>query len=85
MDTTEIRNTTLSQWPYWAAAIPLIDVVILMGICFAGQLDSSLEWLLGNGHHRVHSVCRLPYMQHSDFNMVRKVTAVAATLHDWRV
>lgn len=52
MNTVEIRNTNLSQWSYWASAVPLTIVVILGSVWFAGQLDFVFAWLLNNGGRR---------------------------------
>ncbi|KAI1065854.1 hypothetical protein LB507_000357 [Fusarium sp. FIESC RH6] len=47
MNTTDVRDMPHSQWLYWAVAIPLTIVVILIGLWFMGELGNLSRWLLG--------------------------------------
>ncbi|KAF2498584.1 hypothetical protein BU16DRAFT_558643 [Lophium mytilinum] len=46
MNTTDIRNTDTKQWVFWAAALPLTAVVILIALLWAGELGNAWAALL---------------------------------------
>ncbi|PCD22539.1 hypothetical protein FGRA07_03909 [Fusarium graminearum] len=46
MNTTDVRDMPYSQWLYWAVAIPVTIVVILIGLWFMGELGNITRWLL---------------------------------------
>lgn len=46
MNTADIRDMDLGQWAYWAAAIPVTVVVIVLGLWWMGELGNALAWIL---------------------------------------
>lgn len=44
MNTSDIRDMELSQWAYWAAALPITAAVIFLGLLFTGELRNFLRW-----------------------------------------
>ncbi|TLD25074.1 hypothetical protein PspLS_05555 [Pyricularia sp. CBS 133598] len=48
MNTADIREMEVGQWLYWATALPVTALVILLGLWWMGELDSVLK-LFGRG------------------------------------
>jgi hypothetical protein len=45
MNTADFRDMDLTQWAYWATAVPLTIVVILIGLWWMGELSNAFSWL----------------------------------------
>lgn len=45
MNTQDIRNLESSQWLFWAVAMPLTFVVIIISLFFGGILHSPMQWM----------------------------------------
>ena len=45
MNTSDIRNMDLGQWAYWASAIPVTLLVILIGLWWMGELGNMFDWI----------------------------------------
>ncbi|OCL08847.1 hypothetical protein AOQ84DRAFT_388562 [Glonium stellatum] len=41
MNTTDIRNTNVKQWVFWASGLPLTAAVILIALMWAGELGNA--------------------------------------------
>ncbi|KAK7931229.1 Mg2+ transporter protein- CorA-like/Zinc transport protein ZntB [Apiospora marii] len=52
MNTSDIANLESGQWVYWATAIPVTVLVIIIGLWWMGELRSLVEWLLGRRYKR---------------------------------
>ena len=51
MNTIDIRDMEQGQWAYWASAIPVTIVVIMIGLWLTGELGNALTWLgIRNGN-----------------------------------
>ncbi|KAI3318826.1 hypothetical protein HD806DRAFT_539853 [Xylariaceae sp. AK1471] len=46
MNTADIRDTNLNQWVYWATAVPVTIVIIVLGLWWMGELGNALAWIL---------------------------------------
>jgi len=46
MNTADVRDMDLNQWAYWAAAVPVTVVVILLGLWWMGELGNAASWIL---------------------------------------
>ena len=46
MNTADIRDMSLNQWAYWATAVPVTVVVIILGLWWMGELGNALAWIL---------------------------------------
>ncbi|KAK9426001.1 hypothetical protein SUNI508_12708 [Seiridium unicorne] len=46
MNTSDIANLELSQWVYWATALPTTLIVIIGGLWWMGELQSLVRWVL---------------------------------------
>jgi hypothetical protein len=44
MNTSDMRNMTTNQWIYWATAIPLTVVVIVVALYLSGELQTIFSW-----------------------------------------
>ncbi|KAL1877346.1 hypothetical protein VTK73DRAFT_8719 [Phialemonium thermophilum] len=53
MNTSDIRDMTQGQWAYWASAIPVTVLVILIGLWWMGELANLFSWLLPRSGSRV--------------------------------
>lgn len=49
MNTSDIRNMELGQWVYWAAAVPITILVIVIGLWWMGELGNAVRWVSGRG------------------------------------
>ncbi|KAK8069876.1 Mg2+ transporter [Apiospora phragmitis] len=47
MNTSDIANLELSQWVYWATALPVTVMVIVFGLWWMGELRNLVNWVLG--------------------------------------
>lgn len=47
MNTADIRDMPYQQWVFWAAAIPLTVLIILLGLIWAGELGNAWRGCLG--------------------------------------
>lgn len=47
MNTADLRDMPHRQWVFWAAALPLTLVIILLGLLWAGELGNAWRWCLG--------------------------------------
>ncbi|EKG15467.1 Mg2+ transporter protein CorA-like/Zinc transport protein ZntB [Macrophomina phaseolina MS6] len=47
MNTADIRDMPHQQWVFWAAAIPLTILIILLGLVWAGELGNAWRGCLG--------------------------------------
>jgi hypothetical protein len=47
MNTSDIRDMEFGQWLYWAVAIPVTLVIIVIGLWWMGELGNVLKWLSG--------------------------------------
>ncbi|KAH6648167.1 hypothetical protein BKA67DRAFT_409341 [Truncatella angustata] len=45
MNTSDIANLEMSQWIYWATALPVTLLVIVGGLWWMGELQDIIEWL----------------------------------------
>lgn len=46
MNTVDIRDMEHGQWAYWAAAVPLTVLVMLLGLLFTGELGNLAGWIV---------------------------------------
>lgn len=58
MNTTDVRNMELTQWVFWAVALPLAVVIIVLCLIWAGELENvwrgfSNLWKGKSGYKRV--------------------------------
>ncbi len=44
MNSADIRDTDLGQWAYWATALPVTAVVMLLGLVFTGEMRRLRGW-----------------------------------------
>lgn len=49
MNTADVRDMAFSQWLYWATAVPVTILVILVGLWWMGELGNFFAWLPGWG------------------------------------
>ena len=47
MNTADIRNLEQGQWLYWAVAIPVTLLVIILGLWWMNELDNITGWMFG--------------------------------------
>ncbi|KAK7973707.1 hypothetical protein PG989_015555 [Apiospora arundinis] len=47
MNVSDIANLELSQWVFWATALPVTGLVIVTGLWWMGELRNLVDWLLG--------------------------------------
>ncbi|KAK4246307.1 hypothetical protein C7999DRAFT_15548 [Corynascus novoguineensis] len=45
MNSSDIRDMDLGQWAYWATAVPVTAVVMLLGLLVTGELGNAWWWL----------------------------------------
>lgn len=45
MNTSDIREMELGQWAYWASAVPVTVLVILIGLWWMGEIGNAFAWL----------------------------------------
>ncbi|KFG86985.1 putative Mg2+ transporter [Metarhizium anisopliae] len=60
MNTNDIRDMDSGQWLYWAVAIPVTLLIIVIGLWWMGELGSVLEWLSGRQTGRVSNTRYVP-------------------------
>ncbi|KAK8115783.1 hypothetical protein PG984_012285 [Apiospora sp. TS-2023a] len=46
MNTSDIANLELGQWVYWATALPVTVLVIVLGLWWMGELRNLVDWVL---------------------------------------
>lgn len=44
MNTADVRSMDVNQWAYWATAIPVTTLVILLGLWWTGELENIFRW-----------------------------------------
>lgn len=44
MNTRDVRDMEHSQWAYWAAAIPVTSLVIILGLLWTGEMSNFVRW-----------------------------------------
>lgn len=49
MNTVDIRDMDLGQWAYWATAVPLTVLVMVLGLVFTGEMGNFVGWLVWRG------------------------------------
>ncbi|KAK8877585.1 hypothetical protein PGQ11_002531 [Apiospora arundinis] len=47
MNVSDIANLELSQWVFWATALPVTALVIITGLWWMGELRNLVDWLHG--------------------------------------
>ncbi|KAK8005582.1 Mg2+ transporter protein- CorA-like protein [Apiospora arundinis] len=47
MNVSDIANLELSQWVFWATALPVTALVIITGLWWMGELRNLVDWLRG--------------------------------------
>lgn len=47
MNTSDIRDMEAGQWLYWASAIPVTILVIVLGLWWMGELAHLFDWMAG--------------------------------------
>lgn len=47
MNTRDIRNMPVGQWAYWAVALPVTFLVILIGLWWMDELGNIARWISG--------------------------------------
>jgi hypothetical protein len=52
MNTTDVRDMELSQWAYWAVALPVTALVIFLGLLWTGELGNIVGWMQSFGARR---------------------------------
>lgn len=45
MNTRDVRDMDLDQWAYWATAVPVTTVVVLLGLLWTGELGTVWRWI----------------------------------------
>ncbi|KJK78621.1 hypothetical protein H634G_05996 [Metarhizium anisopliae BRIP 53293] len=60
MNTNDIRDMDSGQWLYWAVAIPVTLLIIVIGLWWMGELGSVLGWLSGRQTGRVSNTRYVP-------------------------
>lgn len=66
MNTSDIRDMEFGQWAYWASAIPVTVLVILIGLWWMGELGNAFAWLgYRNGGRRGVYALAPPYNRSS--------------------
>lgn len=45
MNSSDIRDMELGQWVYWATALPVTALVMVMGLLVTGDLEMARRWL----------------------------------------
>lgn len=53
MNTNDVRNMASNQWLYWAVAVPITLLVILIGLWWMNELGSVLQWITGKRPRRL--------------------------------
>lgn len=49
INTKDVRDMDLSQWAYWATAIPVTAVVVFFGLLWTGELGNIIRWVFSFG------------------------------------
>ncbi|EFX05398.1 Mg2+ transporter [Grosmannia clavigera kw1407] len=49
MNTNDVRNMEVNQWVYWATALPVTLVVVLLGLLWTGELGNLVRWIQSFG------------------------------------
>ncbi|KID77360.1 uncharacterized protein G6M90_00g098180 [Metarhizium brunneum] len=60
MNTNDIRDMDSGQWLYWAVAIPVTLLIIVIGLWWMGELGNVLGWLSGRQTGRVSNTRYVP-------------------------
>ncbi|KAL1643156.1 hypothetical protein SLS58_005125 [Diplodia intermedia] len=47
MNTADLRDMPHRQWVFWAAALPLTALIVLLGLLGAGELGNAWAWCVG--------------------------------------
>ncbi|KAK3897542.1 hypothetical protein C8A05DRAFT_38902 [Staphylotrichum tortipilum] len=45
MNSSDIRDMDAGQWAYWATALPVTAVVVVLGLVFTGEMRRLWEWI----------------------------------------
>jgi hypothetical protein len=45
MNTVDIRDMSVGQWAYWATALPVTTLILIVGLWWLGNLGSAIGWL----------------------------------------
>ena len=45
MNTSDIRDMEMGQWAYWASAVPVTVLVILIGLWWMGEIGNAFVWM----------------------------------------
>ncbi|KND90120.1 hypothetical protein TOPH_05226 [Tolypocladium ophioglossoides CBS 100239] len=47
MNTADVRNMDFGQWLYWAVALPVTLIVIVVGLWWMNELGNVVQWMMG--------------------------------------
>ena len=73
MNTQDVRNTSLNQWIFWAVAIPLTFIIIILSLIWTNELQNFWHGFANLWRSSRRKVYR------SDVNLVRRETVPPPT------
>ncbi|KAK2590919.1 hypothetical protein QQS21_011400 [Conoideocrella luteorostrata] len=60
MNTSDVRDMEYGQWLYWAVALPVTMLIIVIGLWWMGELGNVVKWLSGRQTNRISNAGYVP-------------------------
>lgn len=60
MNTSDVRDMDYGQWLYWAVAIPVTLLIVVIGLWWMGELGNVLKWMSGRQTGRISNAGYVP-------------------------